>query len=88
MITDVSVLEKTVQSYFASEERLKLMSADEKLRLFGELCCFDPQKFSFMTGEVFSIIAAADKCKKILSEREITLSKAASGRKRPAHLQQ
>lgn len=37
-----------------------------------------------MPDEVFSIIAAADKCKKILSEREVTLSKTASGRKRPA----
>jgi hypothetical protein len=60
------------------------MSTDEKLRLFGDVCCFEPQKFSFMPGEVFSIIAAADKCKKILSEREAKLSKTASGGKRPA----
>jgi hypothetical protein len=84
MITDVCVLEKTVQSHFASEARMQVMSADEKLRLFGDVCCFEPQRFSFMPGEVFSIIAAADKCKKILSEREAKLSKTASGRKRPA----
>ncbi len=84
IITDVRVLEKTVQSFFASNERLKLMSPDEKLRLFGDVCCRDPQKFSFMSGDVFSIIAASDTSKKILSEITVTLLKTVSGRKRPA----
>lgn len=86
MISDVSELEKTVQFFFASRERLELMSPEEKLHLFGEVCSLDPTKFTFMPGEKFAILAAAEKSREILKQISLskTLDAATSGvRKRP-----
>jgi hypothetical protein len=63
------------------------MSSDEKLHLFDEVCCVDPTKFTFLPGEEFSILAAAEKARaKNLNQISLSKTVAATGggRKRPA----